>query len=83
MGGRFGRADHADTDERRRLGVRCRLGGCGRGLPGGALASPGQGARDDRKFLEALHYFAVHNITWRPCRRSLAFGIACGSGFGG
>src|SRR4029077_6140816 len=21
--------------------------------------------RDDRKFLEALHYFAVHNITWR------------------
>src|SRR3984893_2543931 len=24
----------------------------------------GQG-RDDRKFLEALHYFTVHNITWR------------------
>jgi transposase len=21
--------------------------------------------RDDRKFLSALHYFAVHNITWR------------------
>jgi transposase len=21
--------------------------------------------RDDRKLLEALHYFAVHNITWR------------------
>jgi transposase len=21
--------------------------------------------RDDRRFLEALHYFAVHNITWR------------------
>jgi transposase len=21
--------------------------------------------RDDRKFLEALHYFTVHNITWR------------------
>jgi transposase len=21
--------------------------------------------RDDRKFLEALHYFVVHNITWR------------------
>ena len=20
---------------------------------------------DDRKFLEALHYFTVHNITWR------------------
>src|SRR5918994_3442433 len=21
--------------------------------------------RDDRKFLEAIHYFSVHNITWR------------------
>lgn len=21
--------------------------------------------RDDRKFLEALHYFCVHNVTWR------------------
>ena len=21
--------------------------------------------RDDRRFLEALHYFTVHNITWR------------------
>jgi transposase len=25
----------------------------------------GDNARDDRKFLEALHYFVVHNITWR------------------
>ena len=25
----------------------------------------GDKARDDRKFLSALHYFAVHNITWR------------------
>lgn len=25
----------------------------------------GDKGRDDRKFLEALHYFAVHNITWR------------------
>jgi hypothetical protein len=26
----------------------------------------GQGeGRNDRTFLEALHYFAVHNITWR------------------
>jgi len=25
----------------------------------------GAKGRDDRKFLEALHYFAVHNITWR------------------
>jgi transposase len=25
----------------------------------------GAKGRDDRQFLEALHYFAVHNITWR------------------
>jgi transposase len=25
----------------------------------------GDKGRNDRKFLEALHYFAVHNITWR------------------
>ena len=25
----------------------------------------GDKGRDDRSFLEALHYFAVHNITWR------------------
>jgi transposase len=25
----------------------------------------GDKGRDDRKFLSALHYFAVHNITWR------------------
>ena len=25
----------------------------------------GNKGRDDRTFLEALHYFAVHNITWR------------------
>jgi transposase len=25
----------------------------------------GDKGRDDRKFLEALHYFSVHNITWR------------------
>src|SRR5579864_1570486 len=25
----------------------------------------GDKGRDDRKFLEALQYFAVHNITWR------------------
>ena len=28
---------------------------CKRGEPG----------HDDRKFLEALHYFTVHNVTWR------------------
>ena len=25
----------------------------------------GDKGRDDRKFLSALHFFAVHNITWR------------------
>ncbi len=25
----------------------------------------GDKGRDDRNFLQALHYFAVHNITWR------------------
>ncbi len=25
----------------------------------------GEKGRDDRKFLEAMHYFTVHNITWR------------------
>ncbi len=25
----------------------------------------GAKARDDRLFLEALHHFTVHNITWR------------------
>lgn len=25
----------------------------------------GDKGRDDRKFLQALHYFTVHNITWR------------------
>jgi transposase len=30
-----------------------------------ALPRRGDKGRDDRKFLEALHYFTVHNITWR------------------
>ena len=25
----------------------------------------GDKGQDDRKFMEAVHYFAVHNITWR------------------
>ena len=29
------------------------------------LPRRGRKARDDRLFLEALHYFATHNITWR------------------
>ena len=30
-----------------------------------ARSRRGGRGRDDRKFLEALHYFTVHNITWR------------------
>jgi transposase len=40
------------------------LGNGAGGVSGGALAAGDKG-RDDRKFLEAIHYFAVHNITWR------------------
>src|SRR6476659_5384336 len=29
------------------------------------LPRRGDKGRDDRKFLEGLHYFTVHNITWR------------------
>jgi transposase len=28
-------------------------------------SSRGQPGRDDRKFLEAIHYFTVHSISWR------------------
>src|ERR1700730_5884487 len=30
-----------------------------------ARSRRGDKGRDDRKFLQALHYFTVHNITWR------------------
>jgi transposase len=30
-----------------------------------ARSRRGDKGRDDRRFLEALHYFSVHNITWR------------------
>jgi transposase len=31
----------------------------------GCLPRRGAKGRDDRLFLEALHYFSVHNVTWR------------------
>jgi transposase len=34
-----------------------------------ARSRRGGRGRDDRKFLEALHYFAVNNITWRALPR--------------
>ena len=30
-----------------------------------AQSSRGEPGHDDRKFIEAVHYFTVHNITWR------------------
>jgi transposase len=33
----------------------------------------GDKGRDDRKFLEALHYFVVHNITWRALPAQLGY----------
>jgi transposase len=30
-----------------------------------AQSSRGEPGHDDRKFLEAVHYFTLHNITWR------------------
>ena len=30
-----------------------------------ARSRRGDKGRDDRKFLEAMHYFLVHNVTWR------------------
>lgn len=30
-----------------------------------SLPRRGDKGRDDRLFLEAMHYFSVHNITWR------------------
>jgi transposase len=35
----------------------------------GARSRRGDKGRDDRKFLEALHYFTVHNVTWRALPR--------------
>jgi transposase len=32
---------------------------------GASRSRRGDKGRDDRMFLEALHYFVIHNITWR------------------
>ena len=34
-----------------------------------AQSRAGELGHDDRKFLEALHFFTVHNITWRALPR--------------
>ena len=35
----------------------------------GCCSRRGDRGRDDRLFLESLHYFAVHNVTWRALPR--------------
>src|SRR5580704_11952911 len=44
-----------------------------------ARSRRGDKGRDDRKFLEALHYSAVHNITWRALPTSSGLGTASGT----
>ena len=46
------------------------------------LSRRGEKGRDDRLFLEALHYFTVHNITWRALPERSATGTACGNASG-
>jgi hypothetical protein len=43
----------------------------------------GDKGRDDKRFLSALHYFALHNITRRALPPSSATGTAFGNGSGG
>ena len=43
----------------------------------------GDKGRNDRRFLEALHYFCVHNITWRALPAEFGNWNPCGSAFGG
>jgi transposase len=38
---------------------------CSRQRARAAAPRDGTTGRDDRKFLEALHYFTVHSLTWR------------------
>ena len=46
------------------------------------LPRRGDNGRDDRKFLEALHYFTVHNITWRALPAEFGKWKASGSASG-
>ena len=47
-----------------------------------ARSRRGDKGGDDRRFLEALHYFAVHNVTRRTSRPSSVTGTASGSASG-
>ena len=43
------------------------------------LPRRGRKAEDDRRFLEALHFFTVENVRWRARRSASVLGTACGS----
>ena len=43
------------------------------------LPRRGRKAEDDRRFLEALHFFTVENVRWARCRSASAIGTACGN----
>jgi hypothetical protein len=44
------------------------------------LPARGAKAKDDRRFLEALRFFVVHNITGGRCRNGSGLGTASGKG---
>jgi transposase len=48
-----------------------------------AQSRRGEPGHDDRKFLEALHYFVVHNITWRALPAEFDNWIGSFSGYRG
>ena len=43
------------------------------------LPRRGRKAKDDRRFLEALHFFTVENVRWARYRSASVLGTACGS----
>ncbi len=45
-----------------------------------AQSRRGQPSHDDRKFLKAVHFFTVHNITWRALPERLKMNRVLASG---
>jgi transposase len=45
-------------------------------------SSRGEPGHDDREFLEAIHYFTVHSITWRALPAAFGNWTAYGNGAG-
>src|SRR6266478_6900036 len=59
----FWRTDHANRQDGRRLDDVLHAFEASR-------SRRGDKERDDKKFLSALHYFVLHNITWRALQES-------------